>query len=143
MDVRSYREGDFDGIDALWNEAFPDDPPWNRAGYAVPAKLAFQPDLLFVAVDRDQIIGSAMAGYDGHRGWLYAVAVRQQHRRDGLGTMLVRKAEDALRDLGCRKINLQVRTTNEAIVRFYQRLGYLVEERICLGRHIGLDGDGR
>ncbi len=140
MEIRSYGERDFVGIDALWNEAFPDDPPWNRASYAVPAKLAFQPNLLFVAVDCDQVAGSAMAGYDGHRGWLYAVAVRQQYQRDGIGTLLVRKAEDALREIGCAKVNLQVRTTNEAVVRFYQRLGYIVEERVSLGRRIVADG---
>lgn len=81
-----------------------------------------------------------MAGYDGHRGWLYAVAVRQQYQRDGIGTLLVRKAEDALREIGCAKVNLQVRTTNEAVVRFYQRLGYIVEERVSLGRRIVADG---
>lgn len=136
MEVRSYQETDFEGIDALWREAFPNDPPWNRAENAVPTKIAFQPDLLFVAVDSDQVVGSVMAGYDGHRGWLYAVAVRSQHKRTGLGTTLVRRAEDALRDLGCAKVNLQVRTANAAVVRFYERLGYAVEDRVSLGRRL-------
>lgn len=136
VEVRAYRGADFKGLDALWHEAFPNDTPLNRAEIAVPAKLAFQPDLLFVAVHHGDIVGSIMAGYDGHRGWLYAVAVHSKHRRVGLGTILVRHGEDALRRLGCGKINLQVRSTNESVVRFYEHLGYAVEERVSLGRRI-------
>jgi ribosomal protein S18 acetylase RimI-like enzyme len=136
MEIRAYREADFRGIDALWREAFPNDPPWNQAKSAIPEKAAFQPDLLFVAVEGDEVAGSIMAGYDGHRGWLYAVAIHAQHRRTGLGTALVRRAEEALRALGCGKINLQVRSTNAAVVKFYQHLGYTIEDRVSLGRRI-------
>ena len=101
---------------------------------SIPAKLAFQPDLFFVAEDEDMIVGTVMAGYDGHRGWLYAVAVSQSHRRSGVGTALVRAAESALRDLGCGKVNLQVRAGNEEVANFYDRLGYGVEERVSMGR---------
>jgi GNAT superfamily N-acetyltransferase len=76
-------------------EAFPGDPPWNEAEVAVPAKLAVQPELFLVAVDADLVIGPVMmAGYDGHRGWLYALAVLNAHRRRGVGTALVREAEE-------------------------------------------------
>jgi ribosomal protein S18 acetylase RimI-like enzyme len=136
MAIRRYEDGDFDGLDALWTEAFPNDPPRNRAGNAVPAKRAFQPDLLFVAAEGGEILGSVMAGYDGHRGWLYSVAVRQSERGRGLGTALVHHAEQALHAIGCEKINLQVRTSNAAVVRFYQRLGYAVEDRVSLGRSL-------
>lgn len=136
MEIRRYNESDFDGVQSLWEEAFPNDPPWNRAEKAVPAKLAFQPDLLLVGVEDGAVIGSVMAGYDGHRGWLYSVAVRKQNRRGGLGTALVRRAEQALHAIGCGKVNLQVRTTNDAVVRFYERLGYVVEDRVSLGRRL-------
>lgn len=136
MEIRCYQEADFGGLNALWNEAFPNDPPWNRAENAIPAKRAFQPGLLFVAVNGIDILGSVMAGYDGHRGWLYSVAVRKSERRQSLGTALIRHAEEALIGLGCGKINLQVRTSNEDVVRFYERLGYAVEDRISLGRRI-------
>lgn len=136
MEIRKYREADFDGIDALWKEAFPNDPPWNQAAISIPAKTSFQPDLLFVAVSDGTVVGSVMAGYDGHRGWLYAVAVGQSHKRSGLGTKLVRRAEEALRLLGCSKINLQVRSTNTAVVRFYEHLGYHIEDRVSLGRRV-------
>ncbi len=114
---------------------FPDDPPRNRAVVAIPAKLAVD-DLLWVALEEGTVIGSIMAGYDGHRGWLYAVAVSPDHRRGGIGTELVRRAETALAALGCAKVNLQVRATNAVVVRFYERLGYTVEERISMGKRL-------
>ncbi|PKP65701.1 MAG: GNAT family acetyltransferase [Alphaproteobacteria bacterium HGW-Alphaproteobacteria-7] len=136
MQIRRYQDSDFEGVDRLWREAFPDDPPRNQAAFAIPAKLAFQPDFFFVACPDDTIAGTVMAGYDGHRGWLYAVAVGEQHRRSGIGTALVRAAESALHGLGCNKINLQVRAGNEEVTAFYTRIGYAVEDRISLGRQI-------
>lgn len=140
MQIRVYNSSDFDGVQSLWEEAFPDDPSWNWAQSSVPEKIAFQPDLLFVATQGSEIIGTIMAGYDGHRGWLYSVAVRQTARREGTGAKLVRHAEQALMDLGCGKINLQVRATNTALIEFYERLGYVTEERISLGKRLGTEG---
>lgn len=136
MEIRQFRSTDFNGVKNLWEEAFPNDPTWNRAEYAIPAKLAFQSELLLVAVHNDDIIGSAMAGYDGHRGWLYSVAVLRSAQRIGVGKTLVREAERALQLLGCSKINLQIRTTNEVVVNFYKDLGYGVEDRISLGKRL-------
>ena len=134
MEVRPYTHEDFGGLDALWREAFPNDPPRNRAEQSVPAKLAMNDDLLFVAVEDGKVIGSIMAGYDGHRGWFYSVAVRQSAKRRGIGTALVQTAEAALRRLGCCKINLQVRSTNAAVIEFYKGLGFSVEDHISMGR---------
>ena len=92
--ILTYRSQYFDGVKALWMEAFPGDPHGNEAEVAVPAKLAVQPELFLVAVDADLVIGPVMAGYDGHRGWLYALAVLNAHRRRGVGTALVGEAEE-------------------------------------------------
>jgi len=134
--ISPYSDAHFSGVDALWKEAFPDDPPRNQAAAAIPEKLAAQPELLLVALDGDDVVGTAMAGYDGHRGWLYSVAVRRSHRRRGIGAMLIREAEARLRALGCGKVNLQVRTTNLAVVAFYETLGFEVEERVSLGKRL-------
>ena len=134
--IESYRDEHFDGVRSLWEEAFPNDPPRNRAEVAIAAKLAVQPELLLVAVDDGLVVGTTMAGYDGHRGWLYTVAVRQSHRRAGIGTMLVREAERRLAQLGCAKVNLQVRAENAAVAAFYRGLGYEVEERVSMGKHL-------
>lgn len=132
--VRPYAEQDFAGLEALWDEVFPSDPPWNRARVAIPEKMAFQPDLLLIAIDQRKIIGSVMAGYDGHRGWLYSVAVKPDYQRSGIGRRLVHEAEHRLEALGCTKINLQVRSTNEAVIGFYRRLGYAIEDRVSMGK---------
>lgn len=80
------------------------------------------------------MIGSVMAGYDGHRGWLYRVAVAASHRHRGVGAVLIQEAEKRLWALGCVKINLQMRGTNQSVTAFYQSLGYMVEERISMGK---------
>lgn len=137
MEIVSYAAHHFDGVKALWEEAFPDDKPWNQADFAIPAKLKAQPELLLLAVDDETVAGSVMAGYDGHRGWLYSVAVLGAYRRSGLGSKLIKAAEARLEALGCVKINLQVRSTNAAVIAFYARLGYDIEERVSMGKRIG------
>lgn len=134
--VLQYETRHFDGVRAIWEEAFPDDPPRNRAEQAIPAKLAFQPELFFVAVDGEQVIGTTMAGYDGHRGWLYAIAVLRSHHRRGVASMLVHEAEAHLRALGCGKVNLQVRATNKGAIEVYRRLGYVIEDRVSMGKQV-------
>ncbi|MES2294455.1 MAG: GNAT family acetyltransferase [Pseudomonadota bacterium] len=134
--VKPYSDQDLEGIDALWREAFPDDQPRHRAEVVIPAKLAFQPDLLLVARDQDRVVGSVMVGYDGHRGWINRLAVLKARRAQGVGALLMHEAEGRLRVLGCRKINLQVRTANRAVVEFYRSLGYDVEERISMSKLI-------
>ncbi|WP_017669864.1 GNAT family acetyltransferase [Blastomonas sp. AAP53] len=134
--IRRFDPRNFSGVEALWDACFPDDPPHNHARVAIPQKLAFQPELFWVALLGEQVVGTIMAGYDGHRGWLYSVAVLPGEQRHGLGTRLVRTAEAALRALGCAKVNLQVRDTNEAVAAFYARLGYAEEPRISMGRRL-------
>ena len=134
--ISTYDAGHFGGVELLWREAFPDDPPWNAAHISIPAKLAVQPDALLVALDEHQVIGSVMAGYDGHRGWLYALAVLTSYQRRGVGHALVHEAEERLLSMGCRKVNLQVRASNLGFVAFYERLGYRAEERVSLGKHL-------
>ena len=136
IQVSTYDASHFGGVELLWRDAFPDDPPWNAAAVAIPAKLAVQPDAFLVASDGDLVIGSIMAGYDGHRGWLYALAVLTSHRGRGVGRALVREAERRLLSMGCGKVNLQVRASNPGVVAFYARLGYATEERVSMGKRL-------
>ncbi len=135
MPVRRYRDSDRDAVVDLWRAVFPDDPPHNEPAAVLSAKLAVD-DLLFVVGDDTRLDGACMAGYDGHRGWLYAVAVRADARRQGLGQALVEAALDALRERGCSKVNLQIRADNAAVESFYRALGFAVEDRISMGRHL-------
>ena len=132
--IAPYTEPYFAKVKALWEEVFPDDPPRDYAGISIAAKASEHPELFLLALDGEQVIGSVMAGYDGHRGWLYRVAVAKPHRHQGVGAALIHEAEKRLWALGCVKINLQVRATNQAVTAFYQSLGYTVEERISMGK---------
>ncbi len=134
MDIRPYEDADEAGVAALWREAFPEVASYADPGAVIRQKLAVQRELFFVAVDADGVAGTLMAGYDGHRGWIYSVAVRRRCRRQGVGGALVRHAETVLRSLGCQKINLQIFATNREVVAFYESLGYKVEERISMGK---------
>ena len=136
--IISYSSRHFDGVEALWEEVFPNDPPWNRAAVAIPQKLAVQPELFLVAEDTGRVVGTALAGYDGHRGWLYTVAVAPDRQRRGIGSALLGEAEGRLAAMGCRKVNLQIRTGNEAVIAFYRRHGYDVEERISIGKRLAV-----
>ena len=137
MRISAYRPEHFDGVRALWEQCFPVDPPRNRAEAAIPTKLAQDDGLLFVAEGSEgEVLGTVMAGYDGHRGWLYAVAVAPAQRQCGVGRALVERACAELAAHGCGKVNLQVREGNEAAAAFYEALGFAREPRISLGRSL-------
>ena len=135
MIIRKYQTTDRGALIELWNTVFPDDPPHNEPSIVIDAKLAID-DLIFVAVCNGELIGACMAGYDGHRGWLYAVAVSREHRRTGAGAELVACAVAALKKIGCIKVNLQIRSTNTEVAAFYESLGFVAEERLSMGAFI-------
>jgi ribosomal protein S18 acetylase RimI-like enzyme len=135
--IRPYQAADRAALVALYNRVFPDDPPWNEPGALIDRKLTVQPELLLVAVLEHDLAGAVMAGFDGVRGWIHHLGVAPEWRRRGIARALVHAAEAGLRELGCRKVNLQVRATNREVVAFYESLGYGVEERISLGRRLG------
>lgn len=137
MEIRSYSESDEAAVAALWREVFPDAPAWNHPETDIRRKLAVQRELFLVATIEGQVVGTAMGGYDGHRGWVYYVVVSPQHRRQRIGTALMREVERRLARLGCSKVNLQVRASNHEVVAFYQRLGYAVEDRVSMGKRLG------
>lgn len=132
MNIRKFQERDRDSLISLWKRIFPDDPPHNEPAQVIAAKLKVD-DLIFVAAEVDQIVGACMAGYDGHRGWLYAVAVSPEQRRNGLGTALIATTLEELKRLGCVKVNLQIRSTNSTVAAFYTSLGFAVEDRLSMG----------
>lgn len=135
MKIRKYRLEDKQNLVALWKRVFPNDPPHNEPSRVIDLKLA-KDDLIFVADTEKGLAGACMAGYDGHRGWLYAVAVSPDCRRKGTGTALVTWAMAALKDMGCPKVNLQIRADNTAVAAFYTSLGFVVEDRMSMGCHV-------
>jgi len=121
----------------LWNLVFPDDPPWNEPNAVIDRKLTAQPHLFLVCAFDGMIIGTTIAGFDGFRGWIHHLAVHPDHAKKGIATLLMQSAEEGLAILGCPKINLQVRSDNIDVIAFYEKLGYLVENRISLAKNLG------
>lgn len=120
----------------IWMAVLGYEAPHNLPRLVVDKKLAVDDGLFFVALVEASVVGIVMAGYDGHRGWLYSVAVHPSHRKQGLGAALVRHAERALIERGCVKINLQIADGNEGVAGFYESLGYAVERRVSMGKKI-------
>ncbi len=120
----------------LWKTVFAYEAAHNDPAAAIDKKLAARDGLFFVADLDGDVVGTVLAGYDGHRGWLYSVAVHPAHRKHGLGASLVRYAELALTRRGCMKINLQIVSGNEKVAAFYQSLGYAIEKRVSMGKII-------
>ncbi|MGO2133147.1 MAG: GNAT family N-acetyltransferase [Halomonas sp.] len=132
---RQYCDADFPRLRALWLTCFPDYTGYNSPEVIVANKLAID-DLLYVIDDGETLIASCMIGYDGHRGWLYSVAVAPDRQGEGLGRQMVEFAVTRLRELGCVKVNLQIRGGNEPIANFYKELGFELEERISMGMRL-------
>ncbi|MEM7640314.1 MAG: GNAT family acetyltransferase [Pseudomonadota bacterium] len=134
IDIERFTESDRNGVIALWSIVFPEEPVHNAPSDMISRKQGVQPDLFFVARQHGQVVGTVMAGYDGVRGWVHKLAVHPDLRRQGLASKLMQRAETALKASGCPKLNLQVRATNAGVVKFYESLGYAVEERVSLGK---------
>ena len=136
MKIRPFLPADEAGVIALW-QACGLTRPWNDPHRDIQRKLGEQPELFLVATgDDDTLLGSAMVGFDGHRGWVYYLAVSPEHRRMAIGRALMHEAERLLTERGCPKINLLVRSSNAEVVAFYRRLGYTQDDVISLGRRL-------
>ena len=118
----------------LWQKVFGYETAHNDPNLTISKKLAVNDGLFFVAVENSQIVGTIMAGYDGHRGWLYSVAVDPNKRLSGLGSLLVHHAEAELEKLGCLKVKLQILASNQFTAAFYESLGYAIEPNISMGK---------
>ncbi len=139
--VRAFREADRVALLALW-EACGLVMPWNDPGKDLDRKLAVGDGGLLVLEEAGVAVGTVMVGYEGHRGWLNYLAVSPTHRRRGCGERLVRAAEDWLAERGCPKVNLQVRTANTAAARFYEAVGFRVDDCVSYGKRLIDDGPG-
>jgi len=138
VDVRAYEDADEEAIVALWDARFVEPRPWNQPRELIRRKVGVARDLFLVATLDRRIVGAVIAGWDGHRGWLYHLAVAPDVRRRGIGSRLVRAAEALLQARGCPKVNLQILASNREVVRFYERLGFQVEERASMGKRLAV-----
>jgi len=141
ISIRPFAVGDTEAVVALWRAAGLV-KPWNDPYLDIERKLTVQPELFLVAVTvessgvGEDLVGTAMVGYEGHRGWVNYLAVADPARGTGLGRALMHEAERLLTERGCPKLNLQVRTSNTEVIAFYERLGYAVDDAVSLGKRL-------
>lgn len=138
LEIRAYRESDQDDVVALWRECGLV-VPWNDPIKDIGRKLQVQRQLFLVGSLHSRLVATVMAGYEGHRGWVNYLAVATEYRKRGFARRLLDEAEELLRDMGCPKINLQVRSSNADVVEFYRRIGYSVDDVVSMGKRLRED----
>jgi ribosomal protein S18 acetylase RimI-like enzyme len=120
---------------ALW-QACDLTRPWNPPHRDIEFCRSSGHGEVFIAEAGGRIVGSIMAGHDGHRGWLYYVAVDPARQHGGLGRRLVAHAEAWLAAQDVPKVMLIIRDTNTAVKGFYEAIGYAVEPRLLMSRRL-------
>lgn len=133
--LRAFQQDDADAVVALWR-ACGLVRPWNDPHKDIARKLSEQPELFLVGCIGAEVVSSAMIGFDGHRGWVYYLAVAPGMQRRSLGRAMMERAEQLLIERGCPKINLMVRSDNNAVVAFYRELGYAEDKVTVLGKRL-------
>ena len=138
LNIRTYKDSDKDDVVNLWEQC---DlvVPWNLPETDIHIKMKFQPTLFLVGEMDSRVVATVMAGFEGHRGWINYLAVLPELQKQGVGRMIMQEAEHRLRDLGCPKINLQVRSSNKDVIAFYKSIGFSQDDVISLGKRL----DGR
>ena len=133
MQIRQFHPDDEAAVIELWRRC---DllRPWNDPKLDIQHKVKQNDGLFLVGLLNNEMIATIMAGYDGHRGWLYLVGVDPDHQRWGYARQMVSEAERLLRERGCRKINLQVRESNQQVIEFYKRVGYSIDPVLSMGK---------
>jgi ribosomal protein S18 acetylase RimI-like enzyme len=138
VEIRSYASGDEQQVISLWERSGLT-RPWNDPRKDIARKLRVQPELFLVAVEDGAVVGSVMGGYDGHRAWMYYVAVDERLRKTGIGSRMIGELEQRLSALGCPKVNLQVRGSNRDAAGFYTSLGYAPDDVLSFGKRLEHD----
>lgn len=138
MQIRAFNRADTDEVVALWHTVGIT-RPWNDPYRDIERKMSVQPELFLVGIHQDHVVASAMSGFDGHRGWLYYFAVAPQHQGQGLGTTMLVEVERLLMDRGCPKLNVQVRSGNEALIARYAQWGYALDGAAGVGKRLIAD----
>lgn len=138
MEIRAFEKEDKEEVISLWNQCGLV-VPQNDPEKDIDRKLMVDPDLFLVGVNGESVVATVMGGYEGHRGWINYLAVKPSEQRKGYGQAIMAAVEVLIRKKGCPKINLQVRTSNEAAIAFYAAIGYASDDVVGLGKRLEHD----
>lgn len=138
LDIAEIRDADVDAAVALW-ERCGLTRPWNDPQADIALARRSASTTVLVGRCDGEVAATAMIGHDGHRGWVYYVAVDPNRRGHGFGRAIMMAAEDWLRQRGIAKLMLMVRPGNTRVQAFYETLGYDEQERVVYAKWL----DGR
>ncbi len=133
--IRPYQDRDKKDVIELWHNC---DlvVPWNDPKSDIERKLKVNPELFLVGLIESKLIATVMGGYEGHRGWINYLAVSPEIRQKGIGQKMVEEVEVRLCKLGCPKINVQIRSSNQDVIEFYGKIGFSVDDVISMGKRL-------
>ena len=136
--IRPFQTEDVDALVALWKMCELTGP-WNNPHKDIARKLQVQPELVLFGLLRNSLIATVMGGYEGHRGWINYLAVHPDFQGNGYGQEIMNSVETGLREMGCPKINLQIRTGNDRITYFCEKLGFTKDHVVSMGNRLEAD----
>ena len=136
--IRPFQTEDEDALVALWKMCELT-VPWNNPHKDIARKLQVQPELFLVGILGNSLIATVMGGYEGHRGWINYLAVHPDFQGKKYGQEIMISVETLLREMGCPKINLQIRRGNDRIKSFYQKLGFSNDHVVSMGKRLEAD----
>ena len=138
MKIGAFKPADESAVIDLWSRCGLI-APQNNPQSDIQRKLAVAPELFLIGTLDSEIVATVMAGYEGHRGWVNYLAVAPHLQKTGYGRQIMEHAEGLLRERGCPKINLQVRSTNKQVIEFYQRIGFSFDDVLSMGKRLVTD----
>ncbi|MEY4484588.1 MAG: hypothetical protein RL693_2040 [Verrucomicrobiota bacterium] len=138
MNISIYQPDDEPAVISLWLSCGLV-APQNNPRTDIERKLQVNPELFLVGRIDTEIVATVMAGYEGHRGWINYLAVAPSLQKSGYGRQIMAHAESLLRERGCPKINLQIRSTNQSVIAFYKSLGFAIDEAVSMGKRLEFD----
>jgi ribosomal protein S18 acetylase RimI-like enzyme len=135
LKIRKYKGQDEKAVIELWQRCDLT-RPWNNPVLDIERMLKVYPGLFLVGLIDNTIVASVMGGYDGHRGWVYYLGVAPEYQRRGYGRIMMDAVTKKIIDIGCPKINIQVRGDNKQALGFYEKIGYTTEDRVSLAKRL-------
>ena len=135
MNIKTYQTDQQQAVINLWL-ACQLVVSWNDPVKDIQRKMLVDPDLFLVGEKDGEIVATVMGGYEGHRGWINYLGVSPEHQRKGYARSMMQAVEALIQQKGCPKINLQVRGTNSDVIKFYQAIGYDIENTVGFGKRL-------
>lgn len=135
VEIAALAESRIDAAVALWTAAGLV-RPWNDPHADARRALAGPAATIFGAISSDALVGTVMTGHDGHRGWVYYLAVAAEHRRQGIAGLLLAAAEGWCAERAMPRLNLMVRGGDDAVIGYYERRGYRQSDVVVLQKDL-------